>query len=215
MGQNTYKMTVEEIIQNAMPADAAIEEILTAPFPDAKAKKVAKKAKKAKKVAKKAKKSKKSSKSKSKKSRKARKSKKQTKTQKRRSARKANKSARHGKTVAQCVVAVIKTNKRSMTAKGMAKAVAKKGIKVSNFVLGKVLVQLNRRRVLKKTKSGYKLTGRPLPKARTLAQKQAAMAKARRALKKKARKSVKKAGKKAGKKAKKSKKAKKAKKSRK
>jgi len=96
----------------------------------------------------------------------------------------------------------------------MTKALAKKGIKVSNFVLGKVLVQLNRRRVLKKTKSGYKLTGRPLPKARTLAQKQAAMAKARRALKK-ARKSVKKAGKKAGKKAKKSKKAKKAKKSRK
>merc|ERR1712127_1095886 len=141
-----------------------------------------------------------------------------TKTQNRRAARKANKAKRSGKTIAQCVVAVIKANK-VVTEKAMTKAMSKKGIMVSSFVLGKVLQRLNRRRVLKKAKSGYKLTGRPLPKDRTLAQKQVAMAKARRSLKKKARKVVKKAKKvkkvKKAKKAKKSKKAKKVKKAKK
>merc|ERR1719474_2082257 len=92
-----------------------------------------------------------------------------------------------------------------MTASAIRKAIAKKGAKVGAFIIGKVLLRLNRRRVLKKTKRGYRLTGRALPKPRTLAQKRAAMAKARRSLGKKKR-SAKKAkksrkSKKAGKKA--------------
>merc|ERR1712188_30928 len=78
-----------------------------------------------------------------------------------------------------------------------------KGTKVRAFILGKVLLRLNRRRVLKKTKRGYRLTGRALPKPRTLAQKRAAMAKARRSLGKKKR-----GGKKVAKKSKKAKKSK-------
>merc|ERR1712168_1152809 len=132
-----------------------------------------------------------------KKKRKAKKAKKSKKAKK-------GKRARGGKTIAQCVVAALKKHMGAMSAAAIRKAIAKQGAKVGSFILGKVLLRLNRRRVLKKTKRGYRLTGKALPKPRTLAQKRAAMAKARRALGKKKSRSGKK---KAAKKSKKSKKA--------
>merc|ERR1711881_382051 len=124
-----------------------------------KSRKVAKKGRKARKVAKKAKKAKKSKKV-------AKKAKKQTKRQRRHARRAANKRARGGKTIAQCVMAVMKSAKRCRTAGQIRKALAKAGCKVGIFVLSKVLARMVRRRVLHSVKGKLSLTGRRLPKAK-------------------------------------------------
>merc|ERR1712002_1365262 len=187
-------MSLEEIVA----VEEQTEEIV-APQPDAgkrrkrKAAKKAKKARKGRKAAKKgrkgrkaAKKSRKSRRKSKKSAKKAKKSKKKmTKRQRRRARRAANKRARGGRTIAQCVVAVMK------------------GIKVASFVLNKVLVRLVRRRVIKSTKGKLSLTGRRIPKAE--ARKSLRRNKRGRFMK------AKKAAKKAGKKARKAKKSKKSK----
>merc|ERR1712191_32960 len=187
-------MSLEEIV--AVEEQTVHEEIV-APQPDAgkrrkrKAAKKAKKARKGRKAAKKAKKSKK----------------KMTKRQRRRAGRAANKRARGGRTIAQCVVAVMKGMKGRTNGAAIQKALAKKGIKVASFVLNKVLVRLVRRRVIKSAKGKLSLTGRRIPKN-----------KARKSLRRNKRgrfMKAKKAAKKAGKKARKAKKSKKSKKSRK
>merc|ERR1712055_1220404 len=206
-------MSLEEIVA---VEEQTVQEEIVAPQPDAgkrrkrKAAKKAKKARKGRKSAKKGRKSRKAAKKSRKSRRKSKKSakkakkskKKMTKRQRRRAGRAANKRARGGRTIAQCVVAVMKGMKGRTNGAAIQRALAKKGIKVASFVLNKVLVRLVRRRVIKSAKGKLSLTGRRIPKA-----------KARKSLRRNKRGRFMKA-KKAAKKARKAKKSKKSKKSR-
>merc|ERR1712055_924412 len=207
-------MSLEEIVA---VEEQTVQEEIVAPQPDAgkrrkrkkakkarKGRKAAKKGRKSRKAAKKSRKSRRKSKKSAKKAKKSKK--KMTKRQRRRAGRAANKRARGGRTIAQCVVAVMKGMKGRTNGAAIQRALAKKGIKVASFVLNKVLVRLVRRRVIKSAKGKLSLTGRRIPKA-----------KARKSLRRNKRgrfMKAKKAAKKAGKKARKAKKSKKSKKSR-
>merc|ERR1712055_165077 len=188
-------MSLEEIVA---VEEQTVQEEIVAPQPDAG------KRRKSRKAAKKSRKSRRKSKKSAKKAKKSKK--KMTKRQRRRAGRAANKRARGGRTIAQCVVAVMKGMKGRTNGAAIQRALAKKGIKVASFVLNKVLVRMVRRRVIKSAKGKLSLTGRRIPKA-----------KARKSLRRNKRgrfMKAKKAAKKAGKKARKAKKSKKSKKSR-
>merc|ERR1712226_1099923 len=157
-------MSLEEIVA---VEEQTVQEEIVAPQPDAgkrKGRKAAKKGRKSRKAAKKSRKSRRKSKKSAKKAKKSKK--KMTKRQRRRAGRAANKRARGGRTIAQCVVAVMKGMKGRTNGAAIQRALAKKGIKVASFVLNKVLVRLVRRRVIKSAKGKLSLTGRRIPKAK-------------------------------------------------
>merc|ERR1712235_231407 len=81
-----------------------------------------------------------------------------TKRQRRHARRAANKRARGGRTIAQCVVAVMKTMRRGVSIAAVQKALAKKGIKVASFALNKVVLRHKKGRFMaaKKAKKAGK-----------------------------------------------------------